>query len=278
MILITGSKGQLGTECCELLKEKGMAFFATDFQDLDITDQGRVWEVFEAVKPKVVFHTAAYTAVDKAEREGQELNYRVNVEGTKHIAEAAEAVGAALVYISTDYVFDGVRKEGGLLPHDPPAPLNEYGRSKWLGEEIVAATCSHYYIIRTSWVFGRYGANFVHTMLRLAETHSELKVVVDQIGQPTWTRTLAEFMLHLVTAETESGIYHLSNKGPCSWYEFALEILREKNVKVLPVASHEFPQIATRPPYSVLNLAKAEETGFHIPSWQDALNEMLRRD
>ena len=275
MILITGSNGQLGTELCHLLDERNISYTATDSAEMDITDKDAVDAVFQAVKPTFVFHCAAYTAVDKAEEEGKELDEIINVSGTKNIAEAAEAAGAVLVYISTDYVFDGTN--AGEYPVDAETnPKNEYGRTKLAGEQLVQSICSNYYIIRTSWVFGQYGHNFVYTMRRLAETYPTLTVVSDQVGRPTWTRTLAEFMVHVMETKPENGIYHLSNDNSCSWYEFACEILKDFDVEVKPVTSEEYPQKAYRPKHSVMDLSKAKATGFAIPTWQEALASFVK--
>ena len=275
MILITGSNGQLGTELCHLLDERKISYTATDAAEMDITDKAAVDAVFQAVKPTFVFHCAAYTAVDKAEDEGKELDEIINVSGTKNIAEAAEAAGAVLVYISTDYVFDGTN--AGEYPVDAETnPKNEYGRTKLAGEQLVQSICSNYYIIRTSWVFGQYGHNFVYTMRRLAETYPTLTVVSDQVGRPTWTRTLAEFMVHVMETKPENGIYHLSNDNSCSWYEFACEILKDFDVEVKPVTSEEYPQKAYRPKHSVMDLSKAKATGFAIPTWQEALASFVK--
>ena len=275
MILITGSNGQLGTELCHLLDERNISYTATDSAEMDITDKDAVDAVFQAVKPTFVFHCAAYTAVDKAEDEGKELDEKINVSGTKNIAEAAEAAGAVLVYISTDYVFDGTN--AGEYPVDAETnPKNEYGRTKLAGEQLVQSICSNYYIIRTSWVFGQYGHNFVYTMRRLAETYPTLTVVSDQVGRPTWTRTLAEFMMHVMESKPATGIYHLSNDNSCSWYEFACEILKDFDVEVKPVTSEEYPQKAYRPKHSVMDLSKAKATGFAIPTWQEALASFVK--
>lgn len=275
MILITGSNGQLGTELCHLLDERNISYTATDSAEMDITDRDAVDAVFQAVKPTFVFHCAAYTAVDKAEDEGKELDEKINVSGTKNIAEAAEAAGAVLVYISTDYVFDGTN--AGEYPVDAETnPKNEYGRTKLAGEQLVQSICSNYYIIRTSWVFGQYGHNFVYTMRRLAETYPTLTVVSDQVGRPTWTRTLAEFMMHVMESKPATGIYHLSNDNSCSWYEFACEILKDFDVEVKPVTSEEYPQKAYRPKHSVMDLSKAKATGFAIPTWQEALASFVK--
>ncbi|EMF0481158.1 MULTISPECIES: dTDP-4-dehydrorhamnose reductase [Enterococcus] len=278
MFLITGSNGQLGTELRHLLNEQmpQQEVVATDRDELDITDAQQTKTFIKELKPSVIFHCAAYTAVDKAEDEGKEIDERINVEGTKNVALAAKEVGATLVYISTDYVFDGTKKDGEYQVDDPTHPLNEYGRTKLLGEQAVQETLEDYYIIRTSWVFGQYGHNFVFTMQKLAESRDTLTVVNDQFGRPTWTRTLAEFMLFVIEKKAPYGVYHLSNDGVCSWYEFAKEILKDnQKVTVLPVTSEEFPQKAERPQYSVMDLSKAKNIGFEIPSWQEALAKML---
>ena len=273
-ILITGSKGQLGMELRKLLDEKGMNYTATDSGEMDITNKTEVDAFFQKVNPTLVFHCAAYTAVDKAEDEGKDLNEKVNAIGTKTIAEAAEAHGAVMVYISTDYVFDGNNSKE-YTEIDQANPQNEYGRMKYEGEQWVQNICSKYYIIRTSWVFGEFGNNFVYTMLRLAKTHPVLTVVDDQIGRPTWTRTLAAFMLHLLDTDAVFGLYHLSNDGSCSWYEFACEILKDYDVEVKPVSSAEYPQKAYRPKHSIMDLSKAKETGFQIPTWKEALSQFI---
>ena len=273
-ILITGSKGQLGMELRKLLDEKGMNYTATDSGEMDITNKTAVDAFFQKVNPTLVFHCAAYTAVDKAEDEGKDLNEKVNAIGTKTIAEAAEAHGAVMVYISTDYVFDGNNSKE-YTEIDQANPQNEYGRMKYEGEQWVQNICSKYYIIRTSWVFGEFGNNFVYTMLRLGKTHPILTVVDDQFGRPTWTRTLAAFMLHLLDTNAAYGVYHLSNDGSCSWYEFAREILKNHNVEVKPVTSAEYPQKAYRPKHSIMDLSKAKATGFQIPTWEEALSQFV---
>ena len=274
-ILITGVKGQLGSELSKLLTEKNISFTGTDSKELDITDQVAVHSYFEKHTPSFVFHCAAYTAVDQAEEEGKEINWQVNVEGTRNIAEAVENVGATLVYISTDYVFDGTSTKE--YPVDAPVnPKNEYGRAKLAGEQLVQEICSAYYIVRTSWVFGEYGKNFVYTMLQLAETKDELTVVSDQYGRPTWTKTLAEFMVYLLNTKPEYGIYHLSNDDCCSWYEFASTILENHPIQVKPITSDLYPQKAKRPQYAVMDLSKTKHIGFLIPTWQEALRSFLK--
>ena len=275
MILLTGGNGQLGTELRHLLDEKGVEYVSTDAKKMDITDAQATMDYITNLKPTVIYHCAAYTAVDKAEDEGKALDEKINVDGTRNVALAAKEVGATLVYISTDYVFDGKLKDGEYAVDAPINPLNEYGRTKALGEKAVQEIVDDYYIIRTSWVFGKYGHNFVFTMQKLAETRDELTIVNDQFGRPTWTRTLAEFMYFVIDQNAPFGIYHLSNDNACSWYEFAKEILKDTDVKVSPVTSEQFPQKATRPQYSVMDLSKAKALGFHIPTWQEALQGML---
>ncbi|WP_029487000.1 dTDP-4-dehydrorhamnose reductase [Enterococcus gallinarum] len=275
MILLTGGNGQLGTELRHFLDEKGISYTSTDAQEMDITDEKATLSFIQKLKPTLIYHCAAYTAVDKAEDEGKDLDEKINVDGTINVAKAAKSVGAKLVYISTDYVFDGTKKDGVYKENDTPNPQNEYGRTKLLGEQAVESILDEYYIIRTSWVFGKYGHNFVFTMKRLAETHPKLTVVNDQFGRPTWTKTLAEFMVYIVEKDADYGVYHLSNDNSCSWYEFAKEILKETEVEVVPVTSDEYPQKAKRPQYSVMDLTKAKNTGFVIPTWEEALSEMV---
>lgn len=268
--MITGIKGQLGTELSKLMDEKGLEYVGFDATDLDITDRDLVANKVSELKPEIIFHCAAYTAVDNAEDDGKDANWLVNVNGTKNVADAANEVGATLVYISTDYVFDGTNA-GEYNVDDATNPQNEYGLAKLAGELAVKSASDNYYIIRTSWVFGEFGKNFVFTMQNLAETHDELTVVNDQTGRPTWTRTLAEFMLYLVQNDEEHGVYHLSNDNTATWYDFATEILKDTDTKVVPVDSSAFKQKAHRPEHSIMNLDKAKATGFNIPTWQEAL-------
>lgn len=273
-ILITGANGQLGTELRKLFDYNQIDYLATDMDNLDITSEVAVNKYFDEHKPTAVFHCAAFTAVDLAEDEKRELNWLVNVDGTVNIAKASEKYGAILYYISTDYVFDGDSLEEYQVD-SITNPRNEYGKAKLAGEQAVQKYSTNHYIIRTSWVFGEYGHNFVFTMLKLAETHDKLTVVSDQIGRPTWTKTLANFLLHLYQKKSAFGIYHLSNDGTCSWYEFATEILKDKAIDIQPVTSEEYPQEAYRPRHSVMDLDKAKETGFYIPSWTEALATFL---
>ncbi|EOL44079.1 dTDP-4-dehydrorhamnose reductase [Enterococcus phoeniculicola] len=277
-ILITGSNGQLGTELSKLLENKrnlNDEIIKTDSKDLDITNRDLVLKLINEMHPEVIYHCAAYTAVDLAEDEGKTTNWSVNVDGTKNVALAAEKVGATLIYISTDYVFEGSNSKPRKVD-DLVNPKNEYGRAKLAGEKAVQEICSKYYIIRTSWVFGKYGKNFVFTMQNLAKKHDTLTVVNDQIGRPTWTKSLAEFMLFIVKQRADYGIYHFSNEGICSWHEFASEILRDSEVIVKPISSSEFSQKAKRPSYSILDLDKTKKLGFDIIPWKEALAEMMQ--
>jgi len=238
MILITGANGQLGTELRHLLDERNEEYVAVDVAEMDITNAEKVDEVFAEVKPTLVYHCAAYTAVD-AEPVGQEWEV-----------------------------------------DDQPDPQTEYGRTKRMGEELVEKHVSNFYIIRTAWVFGNYGKNFVFTMQNLAKTHKTLTVVNDQHGRPTWTRTLAEFMTYLAENRKEYGYYHLSNDAAedTTWYDFAVEILKDTDVEVKPVDSSQFPAKAKRPLNSTMSLAKAKATGFVIPTWKDALKEFYKQE
>lgn len=274
-VLVTGAKGQLGRELTNLLKQQNIDFIAYDSQEMDITDFDKTLSIIKDIKPSVVYHCAAYTAVDLAEDEGKEMNYLVNVDGTKNVAQACKEVGATLVYISTDYVFDGKTRETPYMETDKTSPINEYGKAKLLGEQAVQEILNNYYIIRTSWVFGEHGNNFVYTMKKLAKTHDKLTVVNDQVGRPTWTKSLAEFMTYLVQYNCEYGTYHFSNDDTCTWYEFAQEILQDDNVIISPVTSDQFITKATRPEYSIMDLEKAKSTGYEIISWRKALKEML---
>lgn len=275
MILVTGGSGQLGSELRNLLDEKKIGYVAPSSKELNITDEKAVEKYIDELKPTVIYHCAAYTAVDAAEDEGKEINHLVNVLGTRNIARAAEKIGAVIVYISTDYVFDGSLEDDEYRVDAQTNPLNEYGKAKLMGEEAIQKYASKFYIIRTSWVFGEYGKNFVFTMQRLAKEHPKLTVVDDQVGRPTWTKTLAEFMVYAVDKKVEYGIYHLSNDNSCTWYEFAKEILKDEDVKVEPVTSDQFPQKAMRPTHSIMDLSKTKATGFKIPTWQETLADML---
>ncbi|MEK4150840.1 dTDP-4-dehydrorhamnose reductase [Carnobacterium sp. FSL E2-0243] len=274
-VLITGGNGQLGTELKKILDEQNISYISTDSKVMDITKEEIVKKIITEINPTVIYHCAAYTAVDKAEDEGKTINQLINVDGSRNVAKAAEVVGATLVYISTDYVFDGTNLNEYQV-EDTPNPKNEYGRAKYEGELVVKKYASKHYIIRTSWVYGEFGGNFVFTMQKLAETHSKLTVVNDQFGRPTWTRNLAEFMIYIVAQKAEYGTYQFSNDNSCSWYEFAKEILKESNVQIEPVDSSAFPQKAIRPKHSIMDLSKTKKLGYAIPTWEEALAAFLQ--
>ncbi|MBC6298295.1 dTDP-4-dehydrorhamnose reductase [Listeria sp. FSL L7-1517] len=269
-ILVTGANGQLGTELVQLLKGHNLTVTEWDKDSVDITNKIAVKQAMLDLKPEWVIHCAAFTNVEAAEDELKLVNWEVNVDGTENISEATELVGAKLVYISTDYVFDGTKKYP-YLPEDATNPLNQYGIAKLAGEKIALEKNKKTYVIRTSWVFGKYGNNFVYSMLKLAETHKELKVVNDQLGRPTYTYDLADFIRFTIEKNPDYGIYQFSNNGTATWFDFATEILKDKDVTVKPCTSAEFPQKAERPKTSIMSLDKVEQLGFTIPSWQDAL-------
>lgn len=275
IVLITGSHGQLGSDVARLCREQGLTVYAPGRRELDITDSDGVLQAMSKIQPDAVIHCAAYTAVDAAETDA-DAAYAVNAMGTRNVAVAAQRVGAKLVYMSTDYVFDGSRRQA-IAEYDSPNPMNVYGRSKLAGEQLVQTLCSRYFIVRTSWVFGATGNNFVKTMLKLGEERDRLRVVHDQHGSPTYTKDVAAFLLALA-ATSKYGIYHASNSGSCTWYEFAAEIFRQAkmNVEVIPCTSEEFPRPAVRPAYSVLDHMAIRTSGFELlPSWPDALHRCL---
>ncbi|EJV57862.1 dTDP-4-dehydrorhamnose reductase [Bacillus wiedmannii] len=274
-VLVTGAKGQLGQDVLCLLENQPWEIFGFGRKELDITNEEQVCEKVLSIKPDIIIHTAAYTQVDQAESD-EETAFKVNAEGTKYLAKAAETVGARFCYVSTDYVFDGTKKEP-YQTEDQTNPQTVYGKSKLVGEQYTREYCSKYFIVRTSWVFGLYGNNFVKTMLRLADERSELGVVSDQFGSPTYTTDLARFIIELV-ATNKYGIYHASNSGICSWYEFAKEIFRQsnKNINVNAISTAEFPRPAQRPAYSALEQKKITEQGLiMLPNWKEALGRYL---
>lgn len=271
-VLVTGVNGQLGYELVKELKNKGYTdILAVDKDEMDITNKDMVNKVIKNYHPDVIFHCAAWTAVDKAEDE-KEACYNVNVNGTKYISEAAKDIDAKLIYISTDYVFDGT-KEGLYEIDDEVNPKSVYGETKYQGEELVRQNNLKHFIVRISWVFGINGNNFVKTMLRLAETRNELTVVADQFGSPTYTVDLAKLLVEM--SETEKyGTYHANNEGYCNWAEFAEYIFKvnDKEVNVKHITSEEYPQKAYRPRNSKLSKQSLDDNGFNrLPSWEDAV-------
>lgn len=270
-VLVTGARGQLGTDVCTRLEACGIEAIPADKEDFDITDREQVNAFFEKKRPDAVIHCAAYTAVDRAEEEA-EICRRVNVEGSANVAAAAQGVNAKIIYISTDYVF-GDNGDAPLETDDEKNPLNVYGRTKLEGENEVLAACGRVFIVRVSWVFGKNGANFVKSMIRLGGANSELKVVCDQVGSPTFTEDLAVLLCNMIQTE-KYGIYHATNEGYCSWADFAAEImmLSGAQCRVIPIPSSEYRTAAERQLNSRLSKASLDENGFdRLPSWRDAL-------
>lgn len=273
---ITGVNGQLGYDVKRELLERGYTdILAPTRVDLDITNEDAVKKMIREYRPSVIFHCAAYTAVDKAEEE-QEKCYQVNVLGTKYLTEAAKEMDAKIIYISTDYVFDGT-KEGIYQIEDKVNPVNYYGKTKYLGENFIREYDNHI-IVRISWVFGINGKNFIRTMLNLAESHKELNVVCDQIGSPTYTKDLAGLLVNMFLSNVK-GLYHVTNEGYCSWYEFAEFIFKEsrKKVKVHPILTKDYKTIAKRPLNSKLSKESLDDIGMkRLPEWQDAVKRYIR--
>lgn len=274
-VLVTGAKGQLGYDVVLALTERNITCLAVDREDFDITDRAATMAAVSFHRPDAVVHCAAFTAVDRAEDE-PELCHAVNVIGTRNVAEASNAVGAKLLYVSTDYVFDGTGNKPWEV-HDTPNPINTYGLSKWQGEEAVRAETGKHFIVRIAWVFGVNGTNFVKTMLRLAE-RGEVGVVSDQVGSPTYTKDVARLFCDMIVSE-QYGTYHATNAGYCSWYEFAREIFRVANVAVRtnPLTTSQYPTKARRPLNSRLSNACLAEAGLvKLPSWMDALERFIK--
>lgn len=274
-VLVTGVRGQLGYDVVNELKKRNHEAVGVDINEMDITDSDSVERVITKEKPDAVIHCAAYTAVDAAE-ENKELCLRVNAEGTENIAKACKKIDAKMIYISTDYVFDG-EGERPWEPEDERAPLNVYGLSKYEGELAVEKYLEKYFIVRIAWVFGVNGNNFIKTMLKLGKTKDEISVVNDQIGSPTYTYDLARLLVDMAESN-KYGKYHATNEGLCTWYEFACEIFKQANieVKVKPVTSDMFPSKAKRPHNSRMEKIKLDENGFtRLPDWKDALSRYL---
>lgn len=275
-VLVTGVKGQLGHDVVQELEKRGHQAVGVDIEEMDITDEASVKRVITGADVEAVIHCAAYTAVDAAEDQ-MELCQRVNAEGTEHIARVCKELGLKMMYISTDYVFDG-QGERPWEPDDERHPLNVYGQTKYEGELAVEKNLENYFIVRIAWVFGVNGKNFIKTMLNLGKTHDRLTVVNDQVGSPTYTYDLARLLVDMIETE-RYGRYHATNEGECSWYEFACEIFKQAGmaVEVVPVPSSEYPSKAVRPTNSRMSKDKLDAAGFkRLPSWQDALGRYLQ--
>ena len=275
-VLVTGVKGQLGHDVMNELALRGIEGFGVDVEEMDITDRTACETVISQEKPDAVIHCAAYTAVDAAE-DNLELCRKINAEGTRNIARVCKAMDIKMMYISTDYVFNG----GGERPWEPDdhrEPLNVYGLTKYEGEIAVEQNVQKYFIVRIAWVFGVNGKNFIKTMLRLGKEKGDVSVVDDQIGSPTYTYDLARLLVDMIETD-KYGRYHATNEGLCSWCDFAREIFKQANmnVEVIPVTSAEYPAKAKRPMNSRMSKDKLEENGFErLPSWQDALERYLK--
>ncbi|MDF2820332.1 MAG: NAD(P)-dependent oxidoreductase [Clostridiales bacterium] len=272
-VLVTGANGQLGFDVVKRLKKSRIELLGTDRNTLNLSNKEQVKRVIREYKPDVVIHCAAYTAVDKAEDE-KELCREVNVLGTRYVAEACKEIDAKMVYISTDYVFDG-EGDKPFEVVDKPNPINYYGQTKYEGELEVQNYLDKYFIIRISWVFGSHGNNFVKTMLRLGKDREQLSVVSDQIGSPTYTYDLAELLIKIIQSD-KFGIYHATNEGVCSWYEFACEIFKQAgmDVKVKSIKTEDYHTKAIRPKNSVLKKNHVELYKLSN-TWQDALNHFF---
>ena len=292
-ILVTGVCGQLGYDVAAELASRGLEAIGTDilpeaadlpsavsYLSLDITDADAVFKAVEELRPDAVIHCAAWTAVDAAEEpENREKVFAVNAEGTRNLAVACKDLGCKMLYISTDYVFDGQGTEPWQPDCDRYAPLNVYGQSKLAGEMAVKELLKRYFIVRIAWVFGKNGKNFVRTMLRVGKTHDTVRVVTDQIGTPTYTPDLARLLADMIQTE-RYGVYHATNEGGfISWHEFTKEIYRQAGLStaVLPVTTEEYGlSKAKRPVNSRLDKAKLTEQGFdRLPDWKDALSRYL---
>ena len=273
-ILVTGANGQLGREVAR--QGTGHELILTDYEKLDITDSAAVASFMREIKADAVIHCAAYTNVDGAEDDADGA-FRVNVVGAQNMAAACLETGARMVYVSTDYVFDG-QSQKPYREFDATNPQSVYGVTKWQGEQIVKEILGRHYILRTAWLYGD-GNNFVKTMLRLAATNDTLRVVHDQIGTPTSTVELTKAIFKLLASDAY-GTYHGTCQGQCSWYDFACEIFRQagKNIKVIPVTTEEFPRPAKRPAHSVLdNYMLRMTVGDPMSTWQEALQEYLKQ-
>jgi dTDP-4-dehydrorhamnose reductase len=283
-ILLTGRNGQVGWELQRTLALLGEVI-AVDYPEIDFASPRKLGELVERTAPTVIVNAAAYTAVDRAEVE-PDVAMKINAEAPRALARAAGRAGALMIHYSTDYVFDGT-KHGSYTEDDSPVPLNVYGRSKLAGDLAVQEECPLHLIFRTSWVYGSRGTNFLLTMLRKAAEQTELRVVKDQIGAPTWSRMLAEATAQILAkgavegglatswGRSVRGLYNLVSAGTASWYEFAQAIVAQAELpaQVVPILSSEYPTAAKRPSNSLLSCEKAERTfHLHLPSWKHCLS------
>lgn len=276
-VLVTGANGQLGYDVVKELQKQNIECYGATRQDFDIVDFEATKKFITNYMPDAVIHCAAYTAVDKAEDE-QGLCYLVNASATENIAEICKKINAKMLYISTDYVFDGT-KDDFYEVDDKPNPINVYGKTKLLGEQAVQKILDKYFIVRISWVFGEHGNNFVKTMLRLGKERKEINVVADQYGSPTYTADLAPLLVEMIQTE-KYGIYHATNEGVCTWAEFGEEIFKiaGMDVKVNHITTAEYPTRAKRPLNSRLSKEKIINNKFIIfRAWEKALREFIEQ-
>lgn len=275
-VFVTGVKGQLGYDVMNELEKQGLEGIGVDIDEMDITDADQVNKVIKEAAPDAVIHCAAYTAVDAAE-DNEEICRKVNAQGTENIAKVCEELDIKMMYISTDYVFNG-QGERPWEPDDEREPLNVYGQTKYEGELAIEEHVKKFFTVRIAWVFGVNGKNFIKTMLNLGKTHDHLTVVNDQTGSPTYTYDLARLLVDMIQTD-KYGRYHATNEGLCTWYEFACEIFKQAgmNVSVAPVSSDEYPAKAKRPSNSRMDKSKLTANGFQpLPTWQDALSRYLK--
>ena len=276
-VFVTGVKGQLGYDVVNELEKRGHTAVGVDIDELDITDAAAVEAMLTEVKPDAVIHCAAWTAVDAAEDNIEKCRL-VNAGGTENIAKVCKALDCKMMYISTDYIFDGE----GTRPWEPDdpvtTPLNVYGLTKYEGEEAVRKNVEKFFIVRIAWVFGK-GKNFIKTMINLGKTHDHLTVVNDQVGTPTYTYDLARLLVDMIETD-KYGNYHATNEGGyITWYDFACEIFRQAGIEVdvAPVSSDQYPAKAKRPSNSRMSKQKLVDNGFELlPTWQDALGRYLK--
>ena len=275
-VFVTGVKGQLGYDVMNELEKQGLEGIGVDIDEMDITDADQVNKVIKEAAPDAVIHCAAYTAVDAAE-DNVEICRKVNAQGTENIAKVCEELDIKMMYISTDYVFNG-QGERPWEPDDEREPLNVYGQTKYEGELAIEEHVKKFFTVRIAWVFGVNGKNFIKTMLNLGKTHDHLTVVNDQTGSPTYTYDLARLLVDMIQTD-KYGRYHATNEGLCTWYEFACEIFKQAgmDVSVAPVSSDEYPAKAKRPSNSRMDKSKLTANGFQpLPTWQDALSRYLK--
>ena len=276
-ILVTGSTGQLGSDVVKELLKRGYSTLSPNRSELNLCSEDNIRNYILNSNCEAIVHCAAYTQVDKAEDE-KDLCIKINATATKHIAKCAKILDIPMIYISTDYVFDGT-KDGKYTENDETNPINIYGESKLAGEKYVQEILDKYYIVRTSWVFNINGKNFIETMLRLSKTNNQLSIVNDQIGSPTYTRDLSRLLVDMLET-SKYGLYHATNEGYCSWYEFANTIfkLANINIDIKAINSNEYASRAKRPMNSKLSKDKLIEYGFKpLPHWEDALKDYLIR-